>query len=182
MSSINAITVMETKENTLKEDMSPLSTNWKLWGHLPHNNDWSVNSYINLASINYVEEMIALCEILPEKLIKNGMLFMMRNDIKPTWEDDNNKEGDCFSFKVMNKNVHEIWKKIVYLMLGNNISNNSKFTNSINGLTISPKKNFCIIKIWTSNCDQQDPTIINTDLIKGLNITGCMFKKHIVDN
>ena len=49
MSSMNAITLMETKENTLKENMNLLSTNWKLWGHLPHDNDWSVNSYINLA-------------------------------------------------------------------------------------------------------------------------------------
>jgi hypothetical protein len=180
MSSIHANIVMDS--DIKKSEYNLLLDNWNLWGHLPHDNDWSVNSYINLGSIKSVEQTIALCEILPDKLIKNSMLFIMKNNIKPTWEDDMNKNGGCFSFKVMNKIVCDIWKKMFYLLIGNNLSTNIKFNKSINGLTISPKKNFCIIKIWMENCENQDPNIINVNLIKGLNLTGCMFKKHIAEN
>ena len=55
--------------------------------------------------------------------------------------------------------------------------NNTKANNNINGITISPKKNFCIIKIWISNCDNTDPNIIKN--IDGLFPNECFFKKHI---
>ena len=49
--------------------------------------------------------------------------------------------------------------------------------NIINGITISPKKNFCIIKIWLSKCEYNNPDII-TD-IDGLVRQGCLFKRHL---
>jgi len=47
----------------------------------------------------------------------------------------------------------------------------------VNGITISPKKNFCVIKIWMANCDSQDSTIIDGS-IQGIEPQGCLFKKH----
>ena len=47
----------------------------------------------------------------------------------------------------------------------------------INGFTISPKKNFCIIKIWTGNCKVQNPKIFNID---GFSDVACLFKTHQV--
>ena len=49
--------------------------------------------------------------------------------------------------------------------------------NAINGITISPKKNFCVIKIWMANCDSQDATIIGNS-VQGIASHGCLFKKH----
>ena len=57
------------------------------------------------------------------------------------------------------------------------LTENDSFNNNINGITISPKKNFCIIKIWISNCDNIDPNIIKN--IDGLFPNECFFKKHI---
>ena len=48
---------------------------------------------------------------------------------------------------------------------------------NITGITISPKKNFCIIKIWMSDCSHQNPGVITLD-VKGLTAQGCLFKKH----
>ena len=47
----------------------------------------------------------------------------------------------------------------------------------INGITISPKKNFCIIKIWLSNCNYQNPSIIIDNI--GITSQGCLFKTHV---
>jgi hypothetical protein len=48
---------------------------------------------------------------------------------------------------------------------------------NINGIKISPKKNFCIIKVWKTNCDCQNPEVLNE--VKGISTYGCLFKKHI---
>ena len=39
-----------------------LSDKWVLWAHLPHDTDWSLNSYIRIHSVNTVEDAIALVE------------------------------------------------------------------------------------------------------------------------
>jgi hypothetical protein len=51
------------------------------------------------------------------------------------------------------------------------------FVNCVTGITISPKKNFCIIKIWMSDCNNQNPNVVTAD-VKGLSPQGCLFKKH----
>ena len=155
-----------------------LSNKWTLWGHLPHDIDWSIKSYKKIYTFGFVEEAIAITETLPEVLVKNCMLFLMRDGIKPIWEDPRNRNGGCFSYKISNKDVVNVWKELTYMMVGNTISKQSSFVNSVSGITISPKKNFCIIKLWMSNCSNQNPEIV-TQEINGLSPQGCLFKKHV---
>jgi hypothetical protein len=172
---------MVISDNTISNTMTPehhkLHDNWTLWAHLPHDTDWTPKSYKNIFTMNSVEEAITITETLPEILVKNCMLFIMREGIKPIWEDVKNRNGGCFSYKVINKNVYDVWRDFTYVLVGNTISANDSFVASVNGITISPKKNFCIIKIWMSNCSFQNPDII-TNQVKGLDSHGCLFKKH----
>ena len=156
---------------------NPLPVPWKLWAHLPHDTDWSVNSYKDIFVFSTVENTIAITETLPEVLIKNCMLFIMKENILPMWEDPKNREGGCFSYKIANKNVCDVWKELTYVLSGNCISGNPNFVNNVTGITISPKKNFCIIKIWMTDCQFQNPAVVTTD-VKGLTSAGCLFKKH----
>jgi len=159
------------------EDFNLLSDKWTLWAHLPHDTDWSINSYKNIYTIQTVQETIAVTETLPDILVKNCMLFLMRDGVKPIWEDPKNRDGGCFSYKIPNKNVYDVWKELTYVVVGNSLSANSSFVNSVVGITISPKKNFCIIKIWMSNCKNQNPTLVSSS-VKGISPQGCLFKKH----
>ncbi len=161
---------------TTQKPFHQLSDKWTLWAHLPHDTDWSMKSYIQIFTFQSIEEAIALANILPEKMIKNCMLFIMRNGIHPLWEDPKNRQGGCFSLKISNKNVCEVWKKIMYSTVGETISKSKKLY--INGCTISPKKNFCIIKIWTSNCDEQNSEKLN--IPESEQQSSCLFKKHVV--
>lgn len=154
-----------------------LSSKWTLWAHLPHNVDWSVKSYINVMTVSTVEEAIALVETLPSVLIENCMLFMMREGIKPMWEDPKNRSGGCFSYKINNKTVAKVWKELSFVIVGDTISKQQSFANCVNGITISPKKNFCIMKIWMSDCSKQNPDLVTNEL-KGIVAQGCLFKKH----
>lgn len=171
MASLAVMTLAETPT-----DFHALSDKWTLWAHLPHDTNWDINSYKNVLLFNTAEEIIALLKTLPEKLVRNCMLFMMRDGVNPTWEDPKNRNGGCFSYKISNKNVKNIWNSLCYAIVGETLSNEPKFIKAINGITISPKKSFCIIKIWMSNCDNQNANkIINID---GLSSQGCLFKKH----
>jgi len=158
------------------ETFHKLSDKWTLWAHLPHNTDWGLKSYIPISTFTTIEETIAVTESLPAPLVENCMLFMMRQGVNPIWEDPKNRNGGCFSYKVLNKNVAKAWSELTYRVVGGSISNGNAFVKSVTGITISPKKNFCIIKIWMSNCDHQNPTVVLP--IKGLQSQGCLFKKH----
>jgi len=163
--------------NTTKQDFHTLSDNWSLWAHLPHDTDWSIKSYKKIYTMKSVEETIAITETLPDILVKNCMLFLMRDGIKPIWEDPKNRSGGCFSYKVLNTKVYETWKELTYLLVGDSISKLNSFVSNVTGITISPKKNFCIIKIWMTNCENQNPEIV-TNEISGISSQGCLFKKH----
>ena len=104
------------------------------------------------------------------------MLFVMREGITPMWEDPKNRSGGCFSYKIVNKQVYEVWTTLFYLLCGESLCVDPKLNKHINGITISPKKNFCIIKIWLDTANFQDPNIITT--IPNLLKQGCLFKKH----
>ena len=88
-----------------------LNDKWDLYYHLPNDNNWNLLSYkVIMKNIDNVEAVNALNENIDDNIIKNIMLFVMRNGITPLWEDPKNRSGGCFSFKVINKYVPKIWK------------------------------------------------------------------------
>jgi hypothetical protein len=150
---------------------------WDLYYHLPHDKKWDLSSYKFIEkNISSLETLIGLNDTIPVKIIKHCMLFVMKNGITPMWEDKQNRDGGCFSFKVINKMVSDVWKHLFYSLCGETLCINKEYNKYINGITISPKKSFCIIKVWLKNCDIQDPNILIQ--IPNLSKQGCLFKKH----
>ena len=150
---------------------------WNLYYHLPQDKNWDVSSYSTIMSnIDTAEKVISLNESVHDNVIKNCMLFVMREGITPMWEDPRNRDGGCFSYKISNKYVPEVWKQLFYLIVGETLCNDTALSKHLNGITVSPKKNFCIIKIWLDVANLQDPSIIAN--IPNLQKMGCLFKKH----
>ena len=120
-----------------------LDGKWDLYYHLPNDSNWSLNSYNTIAkNIDTVEQVYAINEAINEQTVKYSMLFLMRSGITPLWEDPKNRLGGCFSFKVINKQVYDIWKKLFYSICGESLCINKEHNQLINGITISPKKHF----------------------------------------
>ena len=128
--------------------MHKLEDSWTLWIHLPQDIDWGLNSYKKIYTFSTLENAILLIENIDKQMIEKCMLFIMKNNIKPIWEDNNNNKGGSFSYKINIENVNFIWKKLTYCLIGNTLTNNLELLKNINGISISPKKNFCIIKLW----------------------------------
>ena len=157
-------------------ELRPLSDKWVLWAHLPHDTDWTIGSYKKIMEVGSVEAIVALYSALPDKLLKNCMLFLMKGGVTPTWEDPANRDGGCFSFKVSNKNVSKAWKTLSYMLVGCTLVREGKLEKLLNGITISPKRAFCIIKIWLASCAVQNPRKLEP--VYGLEMHGCLFRKH----
>lgn len=150
---------------------------WNLYYHLPYDKTWDIKSYkVIINDIDSAEKLISINEIIPEDVVKTCMLFVMKKGILPLWEDPSNRMGGAFSFKVANKNVNLVWRHLFYVLCGETLTVDKKYNNLINGISISPKKLFCIIKIWMKDCSVQDSNIIID--IKDLSKNGCLFKKH----
>jgi hypothetical protein len=167
----------ESKDSSTNSILHDLSDAWILWAHLPHDTDWSLKSYMKIYEFNTVEQAITITETLPPVLVTNCMLFLMRKGINPIWEDERNRNGGCFSYKIPNKDVPDAWKQLSYSLVGETMSDNKKLLPHINGITISPKKNFCIIKVWLANCSFQDAAVIRE--VHGITSHGCLFKRHV---
>lgn len=139
-----------------------LNNKWSLYYHLINNNDWSINSYEKLIEFDNLEQTIENYKYIDEDIIKKTMLFLMREDINPIWEDENNINGACYSFKIQNKNITNVWKNISYCLVSENLL--SENTDKINGISVSPKKYFCILKIWIKDTTLSNVKILNDNL------------------
>jgi hypothetical protein len=131
--------------------MNKLNDNWCIYIHLCNDTNWDVNSYKIIATFNTLEKAIAIIENIKSDIITKSMIFIMKNNIKPLWEDPANKKGGCFSYKINNNNIYNTWKVLSYSLIGNTLINDDNILNNINGISISPKKNFCIIKLWLND-------------------------------
>ena len=49
--------------------------------------------------------------------INCGMFFLMKENIKPIFEDEKNIKGGYWSLRINKKETTECWKKIIYYLL-----------------------------------------------------------------
>ena len=150
-----------------------LKNKWVLWYHSLKNKSWDNNSYVKVIEMRSLLDYKLLEDIMRINHLQNGMFFLMKNDIFPTWEDPKNRMGGCISFKYDNNILNE-WLKILLLCITENLS---EYNKEINGLSISPKKEFNILKIWIKD-DSKDYKTLIKQYEPFIILNKCMYKKH----
>ena len=162
-----------------------LHTNWIIWYHSPSDKSWTIDSYKSILEIETIEDYLVLqnswINCLPT--VNEGMFFVMRKFdngkvILPQWEDVNNKNGGYWSFKVDNNQAQDVWCKLCLYAIGETVCNKLEDQLTINGISISPKKTFCIIKIWNSNRNNNDINILSKELAEFLNLDESQYSSH----
>lgn len=139
------LTTLNSSTNDIKKNCIPLSKQYSFWYHNPDQIDWSPESYHKILEFNTLHEFWYLDKFIKKDMVENGMFFIMINGILPTWEDTNNINGGCLSWKVDRKMSYKLWIDTVGHFLMENLGN---LTQLVNGVSISPKKNSSIIKLW----------------------------------
>ena len=125
---------------------------WKLYFHDPSSTNWNSNSYVHIADIVTIIDFLQIYDVLKEKL-HMGMFFLMREHIFPKWDNEHNKNGSFVSIKVLKNMVSSFGEDILSKLLGETLINENLYDinthwEKINGISFSPKKHFCIVKIW----------------------------------
>jgi len=153
--------------------MNPLNDEWILWFHNPKDENWDLESYKKVVTMKTIEDFWKVHRLLDNKKIQEGMFFLMKNDIEPIWENEKNINGGCWSFKINKKNVYSYWVDICRFILSQNITKD-RSNDMINGISVSPKKSFCIVKIWNSDSTKNSKELL-TDKI---NTDQCIYRAH----
>jgi len=152
-----------------------LTDTWTLWYHSPENDDWKFKSYKKIYEFDTIEKYWKLIDEIPPLHFSSGMFFLMKNNIPPLWEDQYNINGGHWSYKVFKKNASECFIEAMTATIAEQICQEKSI---ITGISISPKKGFCIIKVWNNDSDYQDPTILN-ETIKGFIASDTIYKSHM---
>lgn len=126
-----------------------LSNKWTVWFHKLYDDNWTINSYIELYTFDTIEEFWSVFNSLIPYM-KNGILFIMKNGIKPIWEDPINIEGCTESFVSDKINHVEQWRELCMGLISNNLLTTDE--NILNGISCCPKKKGYLFKLWLKNC------------------------------
>lgn len=147
---------------------------WMLYFHDPDNEDWGVSSYHRLHTISTVRDWVDAHTAF-QSLWQQGMFFLMREHVQPTWEDACNRDGGCLSFKVNKPDAGEYWFQLGCKLLGEVLSKHPEQSEKINGISISPKRNYCILRIWLRTHDVNNPDIYH---LQAPYYSQVMYKPH----
>ena len=137
---------------------------WNVWYHHEKDN-WKLSGYRNIYKIKTISDFWKLFNNW-RKLggINSRHFFIMKNDITPMWEDDNNKEGGCWSYKINDYLVEKMWENLSLHLVLETICKNSE---QITGISVcQKKKNISVIKIWNKNSDYNNLSLINEDILE----------------
>ena len=121
-----------------------LKNEWTVWFHKIDDLNYDIDSYERVLKFKTIEKFVLLYRKINN--FSAGMFFLMKNDIPPLWENENNIKGGYLSFKVYKKTINDSWFKFCSLIIGQTLIQENM--EDINGISLSPKINNCIIKIW----------------------------------
>ena len=133
---------------------------WSFYFHDPFNTNWNLSSYIKVTDISSTDAFWSTHKTFIEK-INMGMFFLTREHIFPCWDDPFNKDGGCLSIKVLKQDVRPFWEGICARVLGETLLKDTTKWDHVNGVSISPKKHFCIIKVWMRTNESQEAVAYN---------------------
>ena len=51
-------------------------------------------------------------------IVENSMLFLMKDNVEPLWEHENNINGGCWSFKISKGNLKNSWEELSVKLIG----------------------------------------------------------------
>ena len=119
---------------------------------------------------------IRIIDTFKQDHYQNGMIFCMKDGIFPNWEDPDNRSGGCLSFKITSIRVIDEWNQLLLRCIKDIIF--TEHNDELNGISISPKKEFNIIKIWIKNNNLEYKKYFQSEEGSTLSLENSLYKKH----
>ena len=133
-----------------------------------------------IAEFDSIEDFWAIFQHLrkPDSCRPGIEFQLFRGNIKPTWEDDNNKNGGKVSIQLCKGYTTIIWEEIIFALIGDVLPDN------INGIVVSTRKEMNILSIWFNNWNEDNNNNIKKiirDLLQMPPEVTLEFKKFFIE-
>ena len=98
---------------------------WSLWYHHEKDN-WKISGYKKIYDINNSNDFWKLYNNWDKiKGINYKHYFLMKENIIPIWEDSENINGGCWSFKINEENTINLWTDLSVYLVCNQLLNDN---------------------------------------------------------
>ena len=132
-----------------------LHSRWTVWVHKADNKEWRESDYTKVYEIDSIGSFWRFFNNFHLFDKTKNQFFIMRNKVKPIWEDNENRKGgicsvkfDCFS-KSGRMDIGTEMMTVVSMLVMNETLISGK--DEINGISYSIKKQSVLIKLWYKN-------------------------------
>lgn len=149
---VKHITLVEVMAQSYTLNSEFPSGTWTLYFHSPEESKWTLNTFVSLGSMKTWKDFWTVMDALGAEPFSDGMFFLMRDPIPPLWENHQNIRGGYYSFRCQKRDATESYVNYMIAAIMGQLT--TLDTNKINGLSISPKRGFNIVKIWNQSSVQ----------------------------
>mmetsp|Transcript_2699 Transcript_2699/g.3715 ORF Transcript_2699/g.3715 Transcript_2699/m.3715 type:complete len:196 (+) Transcript_2699:94-681(+) len=172
----------EKSQQDTEDKEHPLNSKWILYFHsMEDTKNWDLESYAKVYEISTVETFWRVFNNIKSDITK-GHWFLMRENIKPMWEDPENEHGGAWVFDVKTDNAETAMLEASMATVGERILAEPKESCSeVTGLSMTMQKSGSRIKIWNRDKNKNDMKKLNMEiphLTKSGAIEGCYYKMH----
>jgi len=140
-------------------ESTKFQSSWILWYHDPENSDYSLSGYVRIADLSTPQQFWSLVDAIPKDAWECGMFFFMKAGYKPLWDSPENQNGGSWSKKVDISNIQNVFIELMVECVANELLTKQK--ESLAGITVSPKGQFSIVKIWNTTADVNERSCLN---------------------
>jgi hypothetical protein len=155
-----------------------LPTYWTLYEHPPGTKDWSLESYRKIAVFKTDDEVAALIATIAGEgtdRVTGAYLCMMREDTRPVYEAEENRDGGALTIRVPTDCAKDIWSSFIAHAVSDELLIPGEDPKQVKGVIISPKRGNIIIQVWTPG--KVDPSILSPIVVAPIG-SDVMYRPH----
>lgn len=154
---------------------------WVLWFHSPECDDWRLESYVQIAIVSSVDDAWKAINSISH-WIPDGMFFLMREYVSPTWDDPAVIDGGSYSIRVPREHASDAFRDMCFVALGETLLAESARDrwDEVRGLSISPKNHHCVLKIWMSEPEPPAKELVWMPSCRTEEVFFSMFRESII--
>lgn len=148
-----------------------------LYFHDPEDSSWAPDSYKKIGTFSTYSALWGTLKTIDAERFLSGMFFLMRDPHLPLWEHRDNIHGGSYCIKVPEALALETFQRYAAAATLNLIAKDE--SNTVIGVSISPKKGFHILKLWNvSSKLHNKPSEINL-FGDGMKAADVLYRPHV---